>query len=203
VPDTGASSSSAARARGAELLDAPVSGSVALAEQGRLTIMVGGDAAALERARPVLDALSARVFHIGDVGTGAAMKLAVNSIVFGLDVALAEALVLAERAGIDRERAYEVFEASAAGAPLVGYKRGHFVEPESAPVGFSLELAAKDLRLIRGLAESVGLALPQLETNIEQISAAAATQGPERDFAEIATHLRATTTVLAAADKEG
>jgi 3-hydroxyisobutyrate dehydrogenase-like beta-hydroxyacid dehydrogenase len=176
--------------RGGALLDAPVSGSVALAQAGKLTIMAGGDTEALERVRPVLDSLAARVFHIGPVGTGAAMKLAVNSIVFALDIAVAEGLVLAERAGIERARAYDVFEASAIGAPLVSYKRAHFVDPDEAPVGFSLELAGKDLRLIEALAESVGLQLPQLALNRRQIDAAARTQGGERDFALVAGHLR-------------
>lgn len=177
-------------ARGGALVDAPVSGSVALIEQGKLTIMAGGDESALERARPVTDALAARVFHLGPVGTGAAMKLAVNSVVFALDVAVAEALVLAERAGIAREKAYDVFEASAIGAPLVAYKRSHFVEPDSAPVGFSLELAAKDLRLIHALAEAVGLELAQARLNLELIRDAARSQGGERDFALVAGHLR-------------
>ena len=83
----------------AALLDAPVSGSVGFAESGELTIMAGGDVAALERARPVLDALSKRIFHLGPLGAGATMKLAVNSLLHGLNVALSEALVLAERAG--------------------------------------------------------------------------------------------------------
>jgi 3-hydroxyisobutyrate dehydrogenase-like beta-hydroxyacid dehydrogenase len=177
-------------ARGGQLLDTPVSGSVALTAKGTLTIMAGGDARALERARPVIDALATRVFHLGPVGTGAAMKLAVNSIVFALDVAVAEALVLAERAGIERERAYEVFEASAIGAPLVAYKRPHFVEPDSAPVGFSLDLAAKDLRLIHALAESVGLEMEQARLNLRMIVEAAGSQGAERDFALVAGHLR-------------
>ena len=93
------------RAAGAGLLDAPVSGSVALARSGDLTIMVGGDAADLERARPVIDAMARTVFHMGPLGSGAAMKLAVNAVIFGLNEALAEGLVLAEATGIDRARA--------------------------------------------------------------------------------------------------
>jgi len=177
-------------ARGGALLDAPVSGSVTLAESGKLTIMAGGDAAALEKARPVLDALAGRVFHLGPVGTGAAMKLAVNAVIFALDVALSEALVLAERAGIDRARAYDVLEASAAGAPFVGYKRQAFLDPDGAPTAFSLDLAAKDLRLIAALAEAVRLPVAQARTNLELIDASARTQGAERDFALVARHLR-------------
>jgi len=88
---------------GAGFLDGPVSGSVSTVEAGALTIMVGGDADLLDRARPVLDALASRVIHVGGRGAGAATKLAVNDLVHGLNVALSEALVLAERAGVDRE----------------------------------------------------------------------------------------------------
>jgi 3-hydroxyisobutyrate dehydrogenase/2-hydroxy-3-oxopropionate reductase len=178
------------RARGGALLDSPVSGSTATATTGSLTLMVGGDPATVERARPILDALASRVFHLGPIGTGAAMKLAVNAVIFGLDVALSEALVLAERAGVGRAEAWDVFSASAAGAPLVGYKRGNFVEPESAPTLFSLDLAAKDLGLIVALADSVGVPLRQAPLNRDVIVSAASAVGGERDFALVASDLR-------------
>lgn len=189
-PATLRAHSADADSRGAHLLDAPVSGSVALAETGRLTLMVGGDPADLQRARPVLDALGAAVFHLGPLGSGAAMKLAVNTVVFGLNEALAEGLVLAEAAGIDRDRAYDVLTASAVGAPFVGYKRGAFLDPDGTPVAFALELAAKDLRLIAGLAAEVGVPLPQAETNLEVIRATAAAVGGDRDFTTVADQLR-------------
>lgn len=179
-----------ARAAGAGLLDAPVSGSVALAQSGGLTIMVGGATADLERARPVLDALAKTVFHMGPLGSGAAMKLAVNAVIFGLNEALAEGLVLAEAAGIERGAAYDVLAASAVGAPYVGYKRTAFLEPETAPVAFALELAAKDLRLIAELAREVGVPIPQAATNLEVITAASAGGHGERDFSTVAEHLR-------------
>jgi 3-hydroxyisobutyrate dehydrogenase-like beta-hydroxyacid dehydrogenase len=177
------------RAQGAGVLDAPVSGSVALAEAGTLTLMVGGEAADVERARPVLDALGATVFHLGPLGSGAAMKLAVNTVIFGLNGAVAEGLVLAEAAGIDRTAAYDVLAASAVGAPFVGYKRAAFLEPLATPVAFALDLAAKDLRLIDELASSVGLELPQATTNLAVIEAAAESGGGGRDFSTVATHL--------------
>lgn len=178
------------RAAGGSLLDAPVSGSVSLAERGQLTVMVGGDVEAAARARPVLDALASTVYHLGPVGSGAAMKLAVNAVIFGLDVALSEALVLAERAGVDRTLAYDVLQSSAVGAPFVGYKRSAFLAPQETPTAFSLDLAGKDLRLICGLADALGVTVEQARTNLEVIAAAAATQGAERDFALVAAHLR-------------
>jgi 3-hydroxyisobutyrate dehydrogenase/2-hydroxy-3-oxopropionate reductase len=179
-----------AREGGAGLLDAPVSGSVALARSGDLTIMVGGEAVDLDRARPVLDALARTVFHMGPLGSGAAMKLAVNAVIFGLNEALAEGLVLAEAAGIERQAAYDVLAASAVGAPYVGYKRAAFLEPSSGPVAFALDLAAKDLRLIADLAREVGVPMPQATANLEVIAAASAGGHGERDFSTVAEHLR-------------
>ena len=159
-PDVIRSLEARVRATGAGILDAPVSGSVALATGGRLTLMVGGTTEDLERARPVLDALAATIFHLGALGTGAAMKLAVNTVIFGLNQAVAEGLVLAEAAGISRELAYDILTASAVGAPYVGYKRDAFLDPEGTPVGMSLALAEKDLRLIAGFAAATGAARP-------------------------------------------
>lgn len=180
----------AARTAGAGLLDAPVSGSVAIARSGDLTIMVGGDPEDLERAGPVLEALASTVFHVGPLGSGAAMKLAVNTVVFGLNEALAEGLVLAEAAGIARAAAYDVLAASAIGAPFVRYKRAAFLEPAETPVAFALDLAAKDLRLILALAEEVCVPMPQVAANLGVIVAASADGGGARDFSTVADHLR-------------
>ncbi|HXF72851.1 MAG TPA: NAD(P)-dependent oxidoreductase [Actinomycetota bacterium] len=178
------------RARGAALLDAPVSGSVPLVERGELTAMVGGDPGALEQARPALEALAARIFHVGGLGAGATMKLAVNAIVHALNQALSEALVLAERAGVERARAYEVFAASAAGAPFVQYKRTAFERPGEAPVAFSLGLVAKDLDLILALAERVGAPMAQARANREVVARALEAGMAEADMSAIAELLR-------------
>ncbi len=190
LPDTIRSVAPAVHARGAGILDAPVSGSVSTARAGELTIMAGGEAAALERARPVFDLLARKVFHLGPLGSGAVMKLAVNTVVFGLNGALAEALVLAERNGIDRELAYDVLASSAVGAPLVAYKRAAFVDPDTTPVAFSLRLTEKDLRLIRQLADASGTVMPQAATNLELIRAAERSSGEDADFSMVASHLR-------------
>jgi 3-hydroxyisobutyrate dehydrogenase-like beta-hydroxyacid dehydrogenase len=178
------------RATGVGLLDAPVSGSVSLAEAGRLTLMVGGTEADLATARPVLEALAATIFHMGSLGTGSAMKLAVNTVIFGLNQALAEALVLAEAAGVPRDRAYDVLEVSAVGAPFVGYKRAAFLDPDGTPVAFALDLAAKDLRLIEGLAGDVDVEMPQARTDLAVIETATRDGGGDRDFSAVADHLR-------------
>jgi 3-hydroxyisobutyrate dehydrogenase-like beta-hydroxyacid dehydrogenase len=180
----------AIRDRDAGVLDAPVSGSVSLAESGELTLMVGGELADLERARPVLEAYGARLFHLGPLGTGAAMKLAVNTVIFGLNQALSEGLVLAERAGIRREWAYDVLAASAVGAPYVGYKRAAFLEPDTTPVAFAAALAAKDLRLIESLASDLDVELPQSKVDLAVIDALLSAGGGDRDFSAVAEYLR-------------
>jgi 3-hydroxyisobutyrate dehydrogenase-like beta-hydroxyacid dehydrogenase len=191
VPPSVLRSLSKAAPEGVGLLDAPVSGSISLAEAGTLTVMVGGSQVDLERGRPALEAIGQRIFHLGALGNGAAMKLAVNAVIFGLNGALAEGLVLAERAGIERAVAYEVFASSAAGAPFVNYKRAAFLDPAATPTAFSLELAEKDLRLITGLAAELGLPLPQAATNLDVIRLAGSGGHAGRDFSSVADHLRA------------
>jgi 3-hydroxyisobutyrate dehydrogenase/2-hydroxy-3-oxopropionate reductase len=176
--------------RGAVLLDGPVSGSTALVEKGQLTFMAGGPADGVERARPVLDLLARQVFHVGDLGSGAVVKLAVNTVVLALNQALAESLVLAERAGVPRGTTYEVLANSAIGSAFVSYKRPAFERPEETPVAFSLELVAKDLDLVRQLAERVGARMPQAETNLGVASAAIAAELGGRDMAAVAAYLR-------------
>ena len=175
---------------GAVLLDTPVSGSVAVVQRGELTVLVGGDAAALDRARPVLGSLASRVIHLGPSGSGAVMKLVVNSILYGLNQAVAEALVLAERSGVDRAAAYDVFAASAIGAPYVQYKKESYVHPETAPVAFALDLVAKDVRLIDDLAGSVGARMPQLHANAAVADEAVRRGFGDRDLSAVAELLR-------------
>jgi 3-hydroxyisobutyrate dehydrogenase-like beta-hydroxyacid dehydrogenase len=177
-------------ATGAGFLDCPVSGSVSTVEAGNLTIMVGGDPALLERVRPVLEPLSARIVPTGPRGTGAATKLAVNNLVHGLNVALSEAIVLAERAGVDRSVAYDVFAGGAGGAPFVQYKREAFEHPDTAPVAFSLDLVAKDYELILALGERVGAPMAQATTALDIVRDAIADGYGARDLSAIAAYLR-------------
>jgi 3-hydroxyisobutyrate dehydrogenase/2-hydroxy-3-oxopropionate reductase len=154
------------RERGADLAEAPVSGSVGAAEAGSLTILAGGEEETVARVLPVLESMGKPVYHLGPLGTGAAMKLAVNSIVYGLTQALSEALVLAERSGVPRELAYDVFANSAISAPLVHYRREEFLSPDDAAKTFLLRLAHRDLGLILAQARSAGAPMPQAEANL-------------------------------------
>jgi 3-hydroxyisobutyrate dehydrogenase/2-hydroxy-3-oxopropionate reductase len=193
-PDTVRALAPEVEARSATLLDAPVSGSVPVVERGQLTFMVGGPAEALDRARPVLECLAAQVYHLGPVGAGATMKLAVNAVVHALNQALSEALVLVEKSGVDREAAYDVLSSSAVAAPYVHYKREAFLHPESAPVAFALSLAAKDLALIDSLATSVGARMDQLATNRRIVLEALSFGYAERDLSALADLLRTEST---------
>ena len=177
-------------AAGAALTDTPVSGSVSSIEAGAVLVMAGGDADAVERARPVLESFAKRTITLGPLGSGSTMKLAVNALVFGLNQALAEALVLAERAGVERHLAFEVFADSAAGAPFVAYKRAAFEDPDSAPVAFALDLVAKDLDLASALAAEVGTPVPQLEINRRVVGEAIAAGLGDADLSAVARHLR-------------
>jgi len=176
--------------RGASLVEAPVSGSVAAATGKTLLVMAGGDDAALDTVMPVLDAMAGRIIRVGGPGSGAAMKLAVNAVLFGLNQAIAESLVLAEHAGIDRATAYEVFASSAIAAPVVHYRRAVFEHPGTTPVTFSIDLAAKDLGLIMQLASEVGTSMPQAGLNLEVMQEAGRSGLGEADMGEVATLIR-------------
>jgi 3-hydroxyisobutyrate dehydrogenase-like beta-hydroxyacid dehydrogenase len=176
--------------RRAFLLDTPVSGSVSTVEAGQLTIMAGGDPAVLDRVRPVLDPLAKQVFHIGELGSGAVMKLTVNSVLHGLNLALSEGLVLAERAGVARETAYEVLAASVVAAPFVHYKREAFEHPGRPPVAFSLDLVGKDLDLVLDLAARAGASMEQAAVNRQVVRAAVAAGLGAHDLSELTTYLR-------------
>jgi 3-hydroxyisobutyrate dehydrogenase/2-hydroxy-3-oxopropionate reductase len=175
---------------GAGLIDCPVSGSVSTVESGMLTVMAGGDATLISRVEPLLETIAKRVIRVGGRGAGAACKLAVNGLVHGLNVALSEALVLAEKAGVDREKAYEVFSSGAGGAPFVEYKRDAYLHPEAAAVAFTLDLVAKDLDLITQLGSEVGAPMDQATTGLDIVNRAIESGLAGRDLSAIAVFLR-------------
>lgn len=191
-PETVRLIGAAVDAGGAGFLDCPVSGSVSTVEAGALTVMAGGDPDQIDRVRPVLAAISKQVIRVGERGAGAACKLAVNSLLHGLNVALSEALVLAEKAGVDREIAYQVFSGGAAGAPFVDYKRDAYEHPERAAVAFSLDLVAKDLELITALGSRVGAPMDQANVALDIVRRAIDSGMAERDLSAIAVYLRET-----------
>jgi 3-hydroxyisobutyrate dehydrogenase-like beta-hydroxyacid dehydrogenase len=179
---------------GADFVDAPVSGSVAAATAASLTIMAGGSDEAVDKARGVLGAMGDPVIHMGESGRGAVMKLCVNSIVHSLNGAVSEALVLAERSGIDRVQAYTVFLNSAIAAPFVQYRQAAFETPGEVPVAFRLELAAKDLRLALEAAVRADASMPQTELNHQVLNRAVDAGFGDLDESGVAEFLRASGT---------
>ena len=175
---------------GGVLVDAPVSGSTAAAESGRLTILVGAPPERFAHLEPILSAMGERVYHLGATGTGSVMKLAVNNVIYALGNALSESLVLAERAGLDRSVVYEVFEHSAISAPMVGYRRAAFLDPDATPAAFAMTLARKDLELITALARAHGVPVEQAEANLHVYRRAIEAGLGDRDMAEVAVYLR-------------
>lgn len=144
----------AARARGAHYLDAPVSGSIAQARGRELVFMVGGDAQALERARPLLEVLGRMIRHAGPSGAGATLKLVNNMVSGTVNAALAEAVSVVEAAGLDAGVALEVLAEGAAGCRLTKTKIPKMLARDFS-AQFQLGLMEKDLRYFLSLADEL------------------------------------------------
>ena len=140
---------------GCMFLDAPVSGGVEGAKNGKLSIMVGGDADALVRARPVLDCYAARVSHMGEVGAGQNTKAVNQVLVAGIAQAVCEGLALSEKLGLDPDRLLPTLLAGAASNWFLD-KRGATMLKNEFAVGFKLALLHKDLKIVRELAVAAG-----------------------------------------------
>ena len=169
-------------ARGAALLDAPVSGSPVTLESGQLSFMVGGDPAVLERARPFLLAIGPTITHVGRVGLAKSMKIAVNQALAVQMLAFSETVLLAEKAGIERERAVEVVLKSVVASPMVKY-RAPFVLGMPAEALFDVDMIQKDMRLALDLAHATGVALPSVALTHELLTAAKGLGLAKYDFA--------------------
>jgi len=169
-------------ARGAALLDAPVSGSPVTLESGQLSFMVGGDPSVLERARPFLLAIGPTITHVGRVGLAKSMKIAVNQALAVQMLAFSESVLLAEKAGIARERAVEVVLKSVVASPMVKY-RAPFVLGMPAEALFDVDMIQKDMRLALDLAHAIGVALPSVALTHELLTAAKGLGLAKYDFA--------------------
>ena len=171
-------------ARGAELLDAPVSGSPATLEAGQLSFMVGGAETALERVRPYLAAIGPTITHVGALGLAKAMKLAINQGLAVQMLAFAEAVVLAEKAGVARERAVEAVLRSVVASPMLKY-RGPFVLGMPAEAWFDVGMMQKDLMLSLDLGRAAGVPLPTVSLTNEMLTAARGLGLAGYDFAVV------------------
>ncbi len=145
-----------ARDHGSDFIDAPVSGGVEGANNGKLSVMVGGASEALERVRPVLDCYAAKVTHMGDIGAGQNTKAVNQVLVAGIAQAVCEGLALGEKLGLDPAALLPTLGAGAAGNWFLE-KRGATMLRDEFLVGFKLALLHKDLSIVRSLAEQAGV----------------------------------------------
>jgi 3-hydroxyisobutyrate dehydrogenase len=141
------------------MLDAPVSGGSEGAARGTLSIMVGGEAAALQRAMPVLQAMGKRITHVGPHGAGQTVKLVNQVMVVGNCLAMAEGLLLAQAGGVDLNKALEAVSGGAAGSWMLSNRGPQILARDWRP-GFTIALQQKDLRLVLEAADQQGVPLP-------------------------------------------
>ena len=169
-------------ALGAQMLDAPVSGSIPAVEAGTLVIYVGGSEDALEKARPVFEALSQKIIHVGENGQAITTKIAINLNLPTQLISLFEGLLLAERSGIPRATALDSLLNSVAASPAMKYRAPLILNmPEE--VWFSAAMMQKDLRLALELGKELGVELRTVELAQEMLSKAVDLGWGDEDFA--------------------
>lgn len=182
----------AVEARKCEFLDTPVTGSKIHAASGELNFLVGGSPATLEKARPVLQAMSKSITHIGPVGSGAMIKL-INNFVCGVHIiAIAEALAMIERSGLDRTRALEVLINGAPGSPIVKTVSARMTAADYTP-NFLLRLMTKDLNYSLQEAKKLSLHLNTAAAAHETFQKAIAAGLGEKDISAAIELLRHST----------
>jgi 3-hydroxyisobutyrate dehydrogenase-like beta-hydroxyacid dehydrogenase len=156
---------------GAHMLDCPVSGSVITLEQGKLTAMAGGEKEVFERAYPVLKDIGPKVTHVGENGLAVTMKIATNLGLAVQMLAFSEAVLLAEKAGIEREVAVDVLTNSVIASPMVKY-RGPFVLQHPDEAWFDCTMMQKDMQLALELGRQLQVPLPTTAVTNEYLTAA-------------------------------
>jgi 2-hydroxy-3-oxopropionate reductase len=174
-PETSIAIAEAARDKKIRVLDAPVSGGQAGAEQASLSIMVGGSAEDFEAAKPVFDALGKTVVHVGPHGAGQVVKAANQLVVGGIYGLVAEAIVLLEASGVDALTGLDVLAGGLAGSRILELKRKSMVERQFAP-GFRIDLHHKDMGIALAAARQADVALP-LTGLVAQLVAAGRAMG--------------------------
>jgi len=169
-------------ATGARMLDAPVSGSVSTLEEGKLSIMVGGDAAVVEQVLPLLRQIGPTVTHVGPNGQAVAMKIATNLSLAVQMLAFSEGVLLAEQSGIPRETAVHVLLNSVIASPMIKY-RGPFVLGQPDEAWFDVNMMQKDLLVALEMGQQLNVPLPTTATANQMLTAARALGLEKRDFA--------------------
>jgi 2-hydroxy-3-oxopropionate reductase len=174
-PESSLAIAEAAKAKGVHVLDAPVSGGEAGAKQAALSIMVGGDAADFERAKPFFDVLGKTVVHVGPHGAGQVVKAANQLVVGGTYALVAEAIVLLEASGVDAKTGLDVLAGGLAASRILDLKRDTMVARQFAP-GFRIDLHHKDMGIALAAARQADVSLP-VTGLVAQLVAAARSMG--------------------------
>jgi 3-hydroxyisobutyrate dehydrogenase len=172
------------RDQGSAMVDAPVSGSVVTLQQGKLSVMVGGEKSAFDRAKPLLDDVGPRVTHVGENGLALSMKIAINLSLAVQMLAFSEGVLLAEKSGISRETAVDVMTHSVIGSPMVQY-RGPMVLNMPDEAWFDVNMMQKDMLLALEMGRQLDVPLPTTAVTNEILTAARGMGLAKKDFAVI------------------
>jgi 3-hydroxyisobutyrate dehydrogenase-like beta-hydroxyacid dehydrogenase len=172
------------REKGADMIDAPVSGSVVTLQEGKLSVMVGGRKETFERVKPLLYDIGPKVTFVGDNGLALVMKLATNLSLAVQMLAFSEGVLLAEKSGITRETAVEVLTHSVIASPMIQY-RGPFVLKMPDEVWFGVNMMQKDMLLALELGRQLDVPMPTTAITNEFLTAARGMGMKEKDFAVV------------------
>jgi len=183
-PDLSQETAEKVRATGADMVDAPVSGSVITLQQGNLSVMVGGRKETFERILPVLEDIGPKVSHVGDNGLALAMKIAINLSLAVQMLAFSEGVLLAEKSGIPRKVAVDVLINSAIASPVLKY-RGPFVLEQPEEAWFNVNMMQKDMLLAMEMGRKLDVPLPTTAVTNEFLTAARGMNWTRFDYAVV------------------
>jgi 3-hydroxyisobutyrate dehydrogenase-like beta-hydroxyacid dehydrogenase len=172
------------RAQGADMVDAPVSGSVITLQEGKLSVMVGGSPETFARVKPLLLDIGPKVTHVGGNGVALSMKIAVNLSLAVQMLAFSEGVLLAEKSGIPREVAVDVLVNSAVASPMIKY-RGPFVLQQPEQAWFDVNMMQKDMLLAMELGRQLHVPVPTTALTNEFLTAARGMGWEKLDFAVV------------------
>jgi 3-hydroxyisobutyrate dehydrogenase-like beta-hydroxyacid dehydrogenase len=173
-----------AREKGADMIDAPVSGSVITLQEGKLSVMVGGRRESFDRLKPILDDIGPKVTYVGDNGLALSMKIATNLSLAVQMLAFSEGVLLAEKSGIKREVAVDVLTNSAVASPMIKY-RGPFVLNMPEEAWFDVNMMQKDMMLALDMGRALDVPLPTTAVSNEFLTAARGMGFEKKDFAVV------------------
>jgi 3-hydroxyisobutyrate dehydrogenase-like beta-hydroxyacid dehydrogenase len=173
-----------AREKGADMIDAPVSGSVITLQEGKLSVMVGGRRETFDRLKPILDDIGPKVTYVGDNGLALSMKIATNLSLAVQMMAFSEGVLLAEKSGIKREVAVDVLVNSAVASPMIKY-RGPFVLAMPEEAWFDVNMMQKDMMLALDMGRALDIPLPTTAVSNEFLTAARGMGFAKQDFAVV------------------